>query len=271
MWLTWRHYVRNSRSPCLHTHVLCASYNTIVQTGGSCCGLVDTQLHHDTMNLIVFNTLLAIIKPHLSPCLTLQSLLGCFLISRIPFTSYSSSHLLLTHSRFLDHCWTSSLPGKAFSRRSTPHGLVQMSNDQHWNRNDWTQVTQGDYLPIEHYHYAVPDGYAPVNGYVPVQSEAQNGYLDYQISTAGSYGTHPAQEDNNYAVEDDDTPNEEVREFVSPRKQKRKSKSQAMPKEEQTKSKRAQRREKIALDGLEVSAAKDEPKGLVELREGVFR
>lgn len=149
-----------------------------------------------------------------------------------------------------------------------------MSDEQHWNSNEWAQPTQDDYLQAQYYHYHVPDGYAPVHGYAPVEgqapSEAQNGYSDYQTSTAGPSGTHLIRDDNSYAVEGDDVSEEEVREFVSSRQQKRKSKSHAMPKAEQPKSKRAHIREKIAADGLEPSA-KDQPKGLVEWREGVFQ
>ena len=131
------------------------------------------------------------------------------------------------------------------------------------------QLTQDDCLQTQQYQYRVPDGYAPIQGYAP--SEAQNGYSDYQNPTTSPYETHPTEEDNHYVVEDDDIPEEEVRELVSSRQQKRKSKSRAIPKEEQPKSKRAERREKVAYEHQGGVSATDKPKGLVEWREGVFQ
>ena len=154
-----------------------------------------------------------------------------------------------------------------------------MNNEQYQNRDYWAQLTQDDYVQTHQQQKNVPEndvpeGYAPVRGYAPVQgyapAEAQDGYSDYQQSTASPFDAHHTQSISTYTVDDDDIPGEEIRDFVSARPQKRKSKSQAMPKEDQPKSKRAERRKKIAEQQGEVSAT-DQPKGLVEWREGVFQ
>ena len=108
-----------------------------------------------------------------------------------------------------------------------------MNHEQDQNRDTWTQLTQHDStIPSQQIRY-VPDGYAPAQGYQP---------------------------------ENDDGSDEEVRNFVSSRKRK----SRANPIDGQPKSKRATRREQIASEHGEVSAAADKPKGFVKLREGVL-
>ncbi|KAM0804758.1 hypothetical protein BDR22DRAFT_885426 [Usnea florida] len=79
-------------------------------------------------------------------------------------------------------------------------------------------------------------------------------------------GYAPAQ---GYESQGDEGSDEELRNAISPRGQKRKAKSRANPIAGQPKSKRAKRREQIASEHGEVSAA-DKPKGLVEMREGVL-
>lgn len=153
-----------------------------------------------------------------------------------------------------------------------------MSDQQ---RNVWAQLSQGDSFQKQQQQYPVPDGYAPVHGYAPVQgyapSEAQNGSSNYQESSAGYYGTHQTQSDNTHTVDgdddndDEDTSEEDIREFMSSRRQQRKSKSQAVPKKDQPKSKRAELREKIANENHGEVSATDQPKGLVEWREGIFQ
>ena len=112
-----------------------------------------------------------------------------------------------------------------------------MNHEHDQNRDTWTQLTQHDFTdPFQQTSY-VPEGYAPVQG---------------------------------YEVEDDDGSDEEVRNIVSSQGRKRKAKSRANPVDGQEKSKRAKRREQVASEHGEVSAAADKPKGLVELREGVL-
>lgn len=148
-----------------------------------------------------------------------------------------------------------------------------MSEEQDRNRNEWAQLTQDHYLRTAQQQTCIPEGYAPVQDRTPTQgyapAEAQNGYSDYQQTTARPNDTDQSREVNAYMVDDDDIPVEEVCDFVT-RQQKRKSKSQAKPKEEQPKSKRAERREKIASHYGGVSAT-DSPKGLAAWRDGIFQ
>ena len=109
-----------------------------------------------------------------------------------------------------------------------------MNHEQEQNRDTWAQLAQHDSTNSSQQIRYVPEGYAPAQGYEP---------------------------------EDDDGSDEEVRNFVSSRK--RKAKSRANPIDGQPKSKRARRREQVASEHGEVSA-NDKPKGLVELREGVL-
>lgn len=139
-----------------------------------------------------------------------------------------------------------------------------MNNEQARNRNAWDQIYRNE--DLETY---VPEGYAPAQGYTPIG--AQNGYSDYQDSTASPYDTQQTQGENEHTFDDDEIPEEEIRDFVSARRQKRKSKSRAKPKEEQPKSKRAERREKVANEHHGEVSATDQPKGLVEWRDGVFQ
>ena len=111
-----------------------------------------------------------------------------------------------------------------------------MNHEHDQSTDTWTQLIQHDNIDPAQQKSYVPEGYAPVQGYAP---------------------------------EDDDIPDEEVRNFVSSRGQKRKTKSRANPIDGQPKSKRATRREQVASEHGEVSAA-DKPKGIVELREGVL-
>ena len=112
-----------------------------------------------------------------------------------------------------------------------------MNHEHDQTRDTWTQLTQHDSTdPFQPTSY-VPEGYAPVHG---------------------------------YEVEDGDGSDEEVRNIVSSQGRKRKAKSRANPVDGQPKSKRAKRREQVASEHGEVSAAADKPKGLVELREGVL-
>ena len=147
-----------------------------------------------------------------------------------------------------------------------------MSEEQDRNRYEWAQLFQADYFqalqqaPVQQGDvpewYVPAQDYAPFQGYAPV--EAQNGYSDYRNSTASSFETHHNQEVNVHSVNDDDIPEEEIRDFVSKRRQKRKSKK------EQPLSKRAQRRREIAEKHQGEVSASNSPKGLVELREGVL-
>ena len=111
-----------------------------------------------------------------------------------------------------------------------------MNHEQDQNRDTWTWLNQHNPTDPSQQTRYVPEGYAPAQGY---ESEGDDG-LD-----------------------------EEVRNFVSSRGRKRKAKSRAKPIDGQPKSKRAIRREQVASEHGEVSAA-DKPKGLVEFREGVL-
>lgn len=151
-----------------------------------------------------------------------------------------------------------------------------MNDDQARNRDAWDQIYRNeDYFP---------EGYAPAQGYDPV--EARNGYSDNQGSTTKPY--HQTQGVDEYSdsetsatssygsqqnastADDNGIPEEEIREFVSSRRQKHEVKSRAKPKEGQPKSARAQRREKVASENNGEVSATDQPKGLVEWHEGVL-
>ena len=150
-----------------------------------------------------------------------------------------------------------------------------MSAEQNRNIDEWTQLTQDTYFRSNQQQMYVPEGYAPAQGYGPIQgyapAEAQNGYSDNQNSTASPNGVHLTQRVNAYKLEDDDIPEGEIRDFVSSRRQSGKSKRPAKPKEEQPKSKRAERRARIANENQGEVSATDQPKGLVEWREGLFQ
>ena len=111
-----------------------------------------------------------------------------------------------------------------------------MDDEYDQSRYSWTQLSQHDSTDTSQQIRYVPEGYAPTQG---------------------------------YEAEGDDRSDEEVRNFVTSRGKKRKAKSRANPIDGQPKSKRAARREQVASEHGEVSAA-DKPKGLVELREGVL-
>ena len=152
-----------------------------------------------------------------------------------------------------------------------------MAADQDRNRNQWAQLTQDDYFQSVQQQIYSPEGYAPVQEYGPVQgyapAETQTSYSDYQGSTASPYDTHQTQTVNPYTVDDDDDniPEEEIRDFVSSQRQKRKSRIRAKPKEDQPISKRGAKRATIAKEHQGEVSSKDTPKGLVELRDGVLK
>ena len=144
-----------------------------------------------------------------------------------------------------------------------------MRNEQDSNRNEWAQLTQGDYLQSSQQQIYVPEGYAPVQGYAPVEgyssvegyapAGSQYGHLESSYSTGSPYSAHQSQEVSTYAINGD-----EVRDVVPSRRQERNSKG---PKEDQLKSKRTLRRQKVVAEHGAVSAT-DQPKGLVEWHEG---
>ena len=140
-----------------------------------------------------------------------------------------------------------------------------MSHGQNGNRDAWAQVSKGDYL---HSKY-VSEGYAPIQGYAP--ADVENGYSDHQGSNGNPNGDGQTQDTNANVIEDDDIPEEEIQEFVSSQRQKRNARSQATPKEDQPRSKRAARRAKIASENNGEVSATDLPKGLVEWRDGIFQ
>ena len=144
-----------------------------------------------------------------------------------------------------------------------------MHNDQDGNRNEWAQITQGDWLQSSRQQTYVPEGYAPVQGYAPVEgyfpvhgyvpAGSQDGYSDSLDSTRSPYSAYQSQEVIAYAIDED-----EVGDVAPSQRQEHNSKS---PKQDQLKSKRTLRREKVAAEHGEVSAT-DQPKGLVEWHEG---
>ena len=149
-----------------------------------------------------------------------------------------------------------------------------MDAGQDRNRNEWAQLTQDDLSQSSQQQTYSPGGYAPVQEYGLVHgygsAETQTSYSDYQSSTASPYDTHQTQ--TPYTVDDDyDIPGEEVRDFVSSQRQKRKSRSRAKPEEDQPISKRSARRARVAEEHQGEVSSKDTPKGLVELREGVLK
>lgn len=145
-------------------------------------------------------------------------------------------------------------------------------HDQH--RNEWSPLTQGPYFQSHHQQDYAPEVYAPVEGYSPVQGHSPAGssseYSNYTDSCRSSYGSPETEELNTFTDDDDDISEEETRNVTSTRRQKRKSKT-AQPKKEQPKSRRAIRRERVASENNGEVSATDNPKGLVEWQEGVFK
>ena len=151
-----------------------------------------------------------------------------------------------------------------------------MAAEQDRNRNEWAQFTQDDFFQSSQQQTFSPEGYAPVQEYGPVQgyasAETQTSYSDDQGSTASPYDAHQTQTVNPYTVDDDDDiPEEAIRDFVSSQRQKPKSRSRAKPKEDQPVSKRSARRARVAKEHQGEVSSKDTAKGLVELREGVLK
>ena len=147
-------------------------------------------------------------------------------------------------------------------------------DEQNRNRNVWAQLTQGNYVPPPQEQSYVLEGYTPAQGYASIPGYApegaHDGHSDYEGSTLSHHGTPQSQGLETNTSENDDIPEEEVHNFVSSQREKRKSKTQAQPKEEQPKSRRAQLRQKIVSEHGEV-ASNDSQKGLVEWRDGVFQ
>ncbi len=144
------------------------------------------------------------------------------------------------------------------------------------NRDEWAHFTQDDFFQSSQQQTYSPEGYAPVQEYGPVQgyssAETQTSYSDYQGSTASPYDTPRTQTVNPITVDDDeDIPEEAIRDSVSSQRQKGKSRSRAKPKEDQPISKRGARRARVAQEHQGEVSSKDTPKGLVEFREGVLK
>ena len=153
-----------------------------------------------------------------------------------------------------------------------------MPNEQNRNRNDWAQLTQGDDFTAFQQQTYVPGGYArvsiyaPSEGYFPTQGYAlagsYDGYAESSNSYINPYSAHESQGMGSKGIVADDVPEQEVGDIIPPQPKKQKSRVPARP-EASDSSRRALMRAKIANEHGDVSAT-DQPKGLVEWREGVF-
>ena len=153
---------------------------------------------------------------------------------------------------------------------------TQMGNERDRNQNAWAQLSHSDDFQSLELYTQIPDGYVLAQGYIPegyVPTESENDFSDYsQSSTASSYHA-PNEEVNAPKVDnDDECSGEEIRAFVSRRQKRLNAKTPAKPDKEQVQStsKRAERRAKIAEENGGEIASNDQPKGVVEWREGVF-
>ena len=143
-----------------------------------------------------------------------------------------------------------------------------MKNQQDRSRSERAQLGQGNYvLPNQQQTYVseAPFGqwYAPAG--------TRSVYADHEDLATIPFDTRQASGVSSHTVDDgdDDLPEEETGNLMSSRRQTHKRRSKAMPMEGQPKSKRAERREQVAKENHEVSA-RDQAKGLVEWRGGIF-
>ena len=148
-----------------------------------------------------------------------------------------------------------------------------MPNEQNKQKNGWDQLTQGgNYAAFQQQTY-VTGGHAPSEKYLPAQGYAptasNDGYIGSSNSYNNPYSAHESQRMSSSSIDPDDIPEQEVGDIISQQPQKRKSRAPGKP-EAKVRSRRSILRERIARENNgEVSAA-DQPKGLVEWREGVF-
>lgn len=130
-----------------------------------------------------------------------------------------------------------------------------MEQDQ--NRNQWVQLTQDNFLQEFQDQAFVPEDYSSIQNY-----DSVNGYFPVQEDTPT--GSH-------YSMDDDAVLEQEARDFAASRRQKRHQRKEAKPKQEQRKSNRQIRRQQVAAENQGEVSATDQPKGLVEWRQGVLR
>ena len=154
-----------------------------------------------------------------------------------------------------------------------------MANGRNENRNEWARLTQGDDYAALHQQTYVPGGhgqvqsYDPSEGYFPAQGYAPAGSYDGYAGSSNSYispySAHDSQGMGSNILGADEILEQKFGDIISPQPRKRKSRAPATP-EATPKSRRSILREHIARENHgEVSAA-DQPKGLVEWRNGVF-
>lgn len=152
-----------------------------------------------------------------------------------------------------------------------------MEQDQ--NRNTWVQLTQDNFSQAFHEQAFAPEdynsvqSYDPVNGYFPVQGDtpagSQDGYSDSLDSHPSPYNARQTQQTDSYSMDDDAVLEQEARDFAASRRQKKRTR--AKPKQEQPRSSRQIRRQQIAAENQGEVSATDQPKGLVEWRQGSLR
>ena len=155
-----------------------------------------------------------------------------------------------------------------------------MPNEQNRNRNEWAQLTQGDDFAALQQQTYVPGAYAPVPsyapsvGYFPAQGYAlagsYDGYAESSNSYISPYSAHESQRMSSKGIDADDIAEQEVGDIISPQLQKRKSRAPAR-REAKPRSKRSILRERVARENHGEVSANDQPKGLVEWREGILK
>ena len=155
-----------------------------------------------------------------------------------------------------------------------------MSNEQNKNRNEWAQLTQDDDFAAFQQQTYVPGGYArvpsyaPTQGYFPAQGYAlagsYDGYAEPSNSYISPYSAYRSQGMGSNSIDADDIAEQKVDDIISPQSQERKPRVSASS-EAKPRSKRSVQRERVARENHGEVSATDQPKGLVEWREGVLK
>lgn len=155
-----------------------------------------------------------------------------------------------------------------------------MEQDQ--RRNEWVQLTQDNFSQAFQEQAFIPEDYTSVqnydslDGYFPVQGDtptgSQDGYSDSLGLYPSPYSARQTRQTNSDSMDDEALLEQEARDFATSQRRKRKGKGKgAKPKQEQPKSSRQIRRQQIAEENQGEVSATDQPKGLVERRQGVLR
>ena len=122
--------------------------------------------------------------------------------------------------------------------------------------------------------YARAPSYAPSDGYLPAQGYAlagsHGGYAEPSNPYISPYSAYESHGLSSNTVGANDIPEQEADDIISPKRQKQKSRALARS-EGKPRSKRSIVRERVARENDGEVSSTNQPKGLVEWRDGVFK